>query len=237
MGLSTSSDAYIQPIYTHLFNQGLVEFNEFTLCLGKDGGRFIIGGSDETLKIHPDLPIEWINLKPGSQFFIAISDIYIGDKRMNNKPSTAMIDSGTTFTYMSRNQYNEIDNIVQELCRNGTVECLGSREKENCYRFKPSSNFTLKDFFQSFPVFKFTSGEQTIKWFPSEYFYEDRTEVYCVAIDPYSTDSRMVIGGSMMRQSMYVFDITNRKVGVTRARCSDDPNMYVYDDEQYLHGK
>ena len=91
---------------------------------------FFLGGYDNALKIHPDLPIQWIDLLSGSQFYIEITDVYIGDVKMKGKPSRAMIDSGTTFTYMSRNQYNEIDKITRELC-NGTLKCLGEWKKNN----------------------------------------------------------------------------------------------------------
>ena len=61
MGLTTGNGK-IQPIYTHLYEKGLVEKEEFTLCLGKNGGKFIIGGLDETLKVHPDLPVQWVRI-------------------------------------------------------------------------------------------------------------------------------------------------------------------------------
>ena len=73
----------------------------------------------------------------------------------------------------------------------------------------------------------------TLKWFPSEYFYQASPNLFCLAVDPFGNDSRMVIGGSFMRQNMFIFDIANNKVGVVRSRCSDDPNMYVYDDPKY----
>ena len=236
MGLATNGNRDVQPIYTHLYQKGLIEKDEFTLWLGKNGGVFFLGGYDNALKIHPDLPIQWIDLLSGSQFYIEITDVYIGDVKMKGKPSKAMIDSGTTFTYMSRNQYNEIDKITRELC-NGTLKCLGEWKKNNWYKFHPSENQTVKDFFRSFPVYKFMSGDKYIKWFPSDYFYQENYDEYCLTIDPYGSENRMVIGGSMMRESMYAFDITNRRVGVARAKWSEDPDMYVYDEEQYLNCK
>lgn len=93
----------------------------------------------------------------------------------------------------------------------------------------------MKDFFSWFPVIKFkTTDGAEIKWFPSEYFYQNSTEIYCLAIDPYGGGSQMVIGGSMMRQNMYIFDLEKSRIGVVRARCSDDPFMNIYDDPKYL---
>ena len=131
MGLAKGGRNSIVPIYTHLYNEGLVEYNEFTLCLGKNGGRFIIGGYDDKLKVHPDLPITWIPMINSSKMYINIKSIEIGNKKMSKIPSKAMIDSGTTFTYLSRTQLDEIDSIMQELCKNDTYECKGKREKPN----------------------------------------------------------------------------------------------------------
>jgi len=66
--------------------------------LGKNGGKFTIGGYDDKLKIHPDLPIEWIPLTQTSKYMIKIESISVGDKNLSNSPSTAMVDSGTTFS-------------------------------------------------------------------------------------------------------------------------------------------
>ena len=41
----------------------------------------------------------------------------------------------------------------------------------------------------------------------------------------------------MMRQTMYIFDLKNRKVGYTRSKCSEDLNMILKDDEIYLVNK
>jgi len=96
MGLTRGS-GHIKPIYTQLYEQKLVENNEFSLCLGKNGGKFSIGGFNESLLIHPDLPVEWSPLHSTGKFIIHIDSVYIGDKKLKGAPSSAMIDSGTTF--------------------------------------------------------------------------------------------------------------------------------------------
>jgi len=68
---------------------------------------------------------------------------------------------------------------------------------------------------------------------PSEYFYRALGDRYCLAIDPLSRDNEMMFGGSLLRQYMFVFDVENKKLGYVRAKCSDDPNMIMNDDEIY----
>lgn len=139
MGLAKPTGGSVVPIYSHLYDQGLVEHLEFTLCLGKNGGKFTIGGYDDKLKVHPDLPVTWIPLQKTSKFYITLEAVTIGDRNLTSPPKKAMIDSGTTFSYLSNQQLDEIDTHVQEWCKNNTNDCYGSREKKNCYRFNPSS--------------------------------------------------------------------------------------------------
>ena len=37
----------------------------------------------------------------------------------------------------------------------------------------------------------------------------------------------MIIGGSMMRQNNFIFDLEAKRLGVVRAKCSEDPNMII----------
>jgi len=126
--------------------------------------------------------------------------------------------------------------ITTELCSQNKFECSGVREKPNWYRFVASDGFTVKEFFDSFPVIKVNiPGGKVIKWFPSEYFYEETHNLYCLTVDPFGSSGSMVIGGSMMRQSMYIFDLEGRQLGIVRAHWSEDPFMSTYDDPQYAN--
>ena len=123
---------------------------------------------------------------------------------------------------------------MKEMCGNWGYTWDKFRTRENWYKFSAKDHKDLKSFFKSFPVFSFkTDSNATIKWFPSEYFYRTGTTEYWLAIDPFGGGSQMIIGGSMMRQNMYIFDIEKNKVGTVRAKWSQDPNMFVYDDPKY----
>jgi hypothetical protein len=92
----------------------------------------------------------------------------------------------------------------------------------------------LKDYYLSYPIISYVTNEHgEIKWFPSEYFYRKANYIYCLAIDPLSSTNEMIFGGSLIRQTMFVFDITNKKVGYVRAQCSKDENMILSDEEIY----
>mmetsp|Transcript_17053 Transcript_17053/g.22969 ORF Transcript_17053/g.22969 Transcript_17053/m.22969 type:complete len:83 (+) Transcript_17053:1090-1338(+) len=66
------------------------------------------------------------------------------------------------------------------------------------------------DYFRSFPILRFDIGTEaedfTLDWYPSEYLYREKAGRYCVAID-LQNGNEMIIGGSIMRQHNFVFDL------------------------------
>ena len=83
------------------------------------------------------------------------------------------------------------------------------------------------DYFRSFPILRFELGNEDeiyqMDWYPSEYLYREKASRYCVAID-IQNGSEMILGGTMMRQHNFVFDLDNQRMGVARAVCNEDPN-------------
>ena len=123
------------------------------------------------MRVDQSETIQWSKLKSGDQYVINLVKYKVGNIVMPNAPSTAFIDSGTSYAYMSTSQLKAIDRAITKLCEEGMYNCLGERVNQNCYKFKPSDNQTVKDFFLSYPIFNFVTQEHgEIKWFPSEYF-------------------------------------------------------------------
>ena len=80
------------------------------------------------------------------------------------------------------------------------------------------------------------SGEYRLDWFPSEYLYREKLGLYCVALD-ISSQHELLIGGTLMRQHAFVFDIQNNNLGIARAKCNEDPNMILSEEELILYGQ
>lgn len=55
------------------------------------------------------------------------------------------------------------------------------------------------------------------KWYPSEYLYKERQDMYCMAAEPYKRGNEIMLGGTSIRQNALIFDIENNKVGFARA--------------------
>lgn len=62
------------------------------------------------------------------------------------------------------------------------------------------------------------------EWYPSEYLYREKTDQYCIGAEKYSRNE-IIIGGTMMRQHNFIFDVEENKVGIARASCNSDFNQ------------
>ena len=115
---------------------------------------------------------------------------------------------------------------------------MGDRAEQFCWKFNTNARKggrDLVEYFRSFPVLTFKNSDGAyIKWFPSEYLYEERPKTWCLSIDPFGSDTEMIIGGSMMRQNNFIFDLEAKNLGVVRSTCSADPNMIL--DESSILG-
>jgi len=68
--------------------------------------------------------------------------------------------------------------------------------------------------------------EYLLNWWPSEYLYREHDYEYCVAADIQS-ENEIMMGGTLIRQHAFVFDIENRKVGIAHAKCSHNPHQVM----------
>ena len=103
-----------------------------------------------------------------------------------------------------------IDQLIVDICRSeGT--CTAPRSQSFCWTYKAQingKNQTMLEFFSQFPVISIISYDHgAIRWYPSEYLYEEKPNMWCLAIDPYGSTSQMIIGGSSMRQNNFIFDM------------------------------
>jgi hypothetical protein len=48
--------------------------------------------------------------------------------------------------------------------------------------------------------------------------------------------NEIMIGGTMMRQYNFIFDIDTNRLGIARASCNDDPNEVLYEQEMIDNG-
>jgi hypothetical protein len=171
----------------------------------------------------------------------------MNDKYMagSEQVSTGFVDSGTTFTYINSKLYAVIKNNFECFCNTDKENhCLGkmdfTRKGYMCFSYD-ESRFPdgPKKYFESFPILriliaispdKHDDRVYSLDWYPSEYLYREQEGRYCVALD-ISESSYITIGGTMMRQHNFVFDVEENMLGIARATCSEDPNQIFYEQD------
>ena len=155
-----------------------------------------------------------------------------------------VIDSGTTFVYVPERLFNILMQHFDWFCLLDPVNhCKGKRVHSEdsqaiCFKYDEKKYpMGVKDYFMSFPVLGFqvdmveSEAKQELKWYPSEYMYRARNNLYCLALEKFNRPNEILLGGTFMRQNNIIFDIAKKKIGMARATCSSDPALVLDQDE------
>ena len=249
MSMSTpygNSNKFV-PIYKVMYDDGLIEKLMFTLCLGKNGGYFQMGGFDGTgfLETEP----AWVQINDrNADFIINLKGISMNNHFIKGSDSNfkMMIDSGTTFTYFPRQLFNLLETHFRWFCgMDPENNCKGALRFDNpgylCWHYdeKLFPNGPI-DFYKSLPILRFAfdavrdKGDKfrySYDWYPSEYLYKENDQQYCVAAD-INSSNQIMFGGTLMRQHAVIIDVGQNRVGFAHSTCAFDPNQIS--DEQTL---
>ncbi len=100
MTRSNSASTQMRPIFELMKEKQLITTQMFSLCLGKNGGYFQIGGFDGTSHISNE--VTWIptwetHAYKFSLFGLSMNNHYMAGSEEFN---VGVVDSGTTFTYV-----------------------------------------------------------------------------------------------------------------------------------------
>lgn len=194
-----------------------------------------MGGYDESL-LKKDTKIQWHPWIKTTHYKINLKAFFVGGHKLDSAPRVGFLDSGTTFAYASSNLFSQFERAFMGVCKSNPNNCHGKAVGKICYEYQADENNTLKKFYKSYPVLSIMTTQNTfIKWYPSEYFYRNLDKgnnyTYCIAIDIAGGDYEFMMGGSFLRQKMFVFDHDKERIGVATATCSDDPNQILDDSE------
>lgn len=118
-----------KPIYEAMHQAEIIDNQTFALCLGKNGGAFQIGYHNDTL--HLDKEISWIPLKKTHDFKVAVKGISLNNITIPNthQYNTGFIDSGTTFTYLPKQLFKDLEKAFHVFCSLSEKHCLGNQSK------------------------------------------------------------------------------------------------------------
>lgn len=239
----------MRPIFEVMKEKQLIAHEMFSLCLGKNGGYFQIGGYDGTNHISNE--VTWIPTWETHAYKFSLFGISINNHMMSGSEefSIGVVDSGTTFTYVPQKLFTMLLIHFDWFCSLDTEHhCKGKRMRSEddpstiCFEYDESLYPTgPKPFFLSYPVLNFHANAVNntriaFKWYPSEYLFRHKATSYCLALEKFSRSNEILMGGTFMRQNNIVFDVEGGKLGFARARCNDDKNMILDEKEMIQVG-
>jgi Eukaryotic aspartyl protease len=229
MGIG-KSDA-IPTLIDNLYSDSYIGTDTFAICFGKTDGFMTIGGYNTSM--HKD-DIKWVKMHGQSYYSLRANGLYINYTNTYVIPSDftnfydtgTMLDSGTTFTYLSTKVHGMLFNKFKAFCDfNGT--CDGDTtsvpgEPNTCYVYDKNKYKSLSDFFDTFPVISFLIDDLLVDWEPFYYFFAwpESPNFYCVGIYT-NGGAGNVLGGNFMRGMDIVFDRTNGTVGFAKSDCDN----------------
>ena len=217
MGLNNSGKSFVSL----LFKSKAISKDLFTICFGQNDGYFSIGEIDTTFH---KTKIEYIPLVDGgSNFFVNINYMKVGDKIVSTKKYKGFLDSGTTISYFPKDIYKSIINEFESIC---------DKYNKKCGIFKNMVNVGYCGFFDSiedkekalneyWPNITIAFEGHTYVLTPKDYYY-DYTENKIGACLGFEGEwaLKITLGGTFMHGHDIIFDKGNQRIGFAVADCN-----------------
>ena len=230
MGLSNSDKCFV----TMLYNEKIIKRNLFSLCLSQYGGYFSIGEINTTY--HLEKNIKYIPINSSGFYNIIVDSIKInsnvitvGDSKGNNN-YRAIVDSGTTITYIPKLFAQKIIENIQSYCNKeenkgkcGTYE----RDKDlgPCFRFDNQTHMSnaIDNIWLNI-TFSIQGGYEFV-WTPRNYYFnntdtkkEGAKLLGCLGFIE-TSGSRFTFGSTWMHGHDIIFNRENSSIGFVQADC------------------
>ncbi|KAF4678028.1 hypothetical protein FOL47_006979 [Perkinsus chesapeaki] len=230
MGMAPSrSDS--RTVLDTLFNSkdNPIDKSLFSMCLATWGGELVVGGYNATKHTSS---VNWAPMSTDKGFYYIDIDyfgIHLEDQSSNVSKSVntvkdiatdkgsfgnAMVDSGTTYTYLPPEMYKGFSLAIEEACKNGA--CGGATSQDRKCWMSPKNDTS------SFPVFRFTIGGKNRLWYPKFYMYNKAdTNIYCYTVEDNHV-RETVLGNNDDATRMghdIIFDLEDRRIGWAEADC------------------
>lgn len=235
MGLHAHSNRSTREpnIVDNLFDKGAIKSINFSLCLGTHGGYISFGGYNKARHIKGEV-VQTVNYGMNSNYRVSISEAKVDGKKRFEVPEFAMealLDSGTTFTYLPQKVHSRLMHQINDWCRQDSARCAGHTDfsEQFCVTHDNAKYSSERALIESFPPLQFRLGTgahtATIVWFPRDYINQRRNTfigetTFCTAIKS-TEDSVGLLGGMFMRHYDVLFDREHHQAHFIRAHCDD----------------
>lgn len=188
-----------------------VDQRVFALCLAEWGGRLVVGGYNASYHTGD---IQWIPVQPSS-YGVSLTSMRVADGAPFADFRHAVIDSGTTYTYMGRGPYKALRSGIENYCRQR--QGCGAKQQGSCWTVKG-----LYEGLKEFPKVEVQFGKVRTVWEPRAYLYRKGSgQSFCYSFEDDGPGASTVLGSSWMLYKELVFDLRTSKVGIVEANCPE----------------
>eukprot|EP00927_Polykrikos_kofoidii_P078042 TRINITY_DN74920_c0_g1_i1.p1 TRINITY_DN74920_c0_g1~~TRINITY_DN74920_c0_g1_i1.p1 ORF type:complete len:799 (-),score=98.30 TRINITY_DN74920_c0_g1_i1:79-2475(-) len=190
-----------------------IEAKIFSICLAEWGGRFTVGGINESLHTGPT---QYVSVDTtGGHYYVQLDSLEVDGQVVSSSSfGRTMIDSGTTFTYMGRGPYQALRKGIESYCAQRS-SCGGLQQGE-CWEVPHIGAFPN--------VTSVFGGGVRVRWAPKAYLYRagDTTRnVYCYGFMDDGPRASTVLGVTWMIYQDVIFDQSASRVGIAGAACPE----------------
>jgi len=227
MGLAPSTGKASQPtVLQEMFrDRDHVDTKVFSICLATWGGRLTVGGFNSSYHITKPFfdPIQWVDMSATQFYFVRPEALSIVDftegievTRGAAEFGVAIVDSGTTYTYLPSGVFTSLMSNLAKYCAEHDG-CGADQESDRCWRLRNADDGPV-----GFPplAFHFQDGV-SVSWMPHNYLQQrDDKALWCRAFMANSI-FQTVIGISLMLHKDFIFDIARGRLGIADAQCPE----------------
>ncbi|OII74665.1 uncharacterized protein cubi_00218 [Cryptosporidium ubiquitum] len=243
IGLKSTMDDRINIINFLLTSIGnTLNINDFnniviSICLLYSGGKIKIGEYNEKIiDDHLNLSdnkfnyIYWIPiLYPSNLYKVRFEGISIGNGKLSlldkKKPLFAIIDIGSTFSFLPTKVYNKLFSKFSKIC-----EFLNKLNMNECITIGQSlclsDPIRISSLFPTIKI-KFGGQENLINWLYTSYLIK-RKKAWCIGIKEQTSDqNRIILGISFLKNKQIILDPRKKRIGIglnDTIKCKDERN-------------
>merc|ERR1712216_205390 len=128
--------------------------------------------------------------------------------------STAILDSGTTYTYLPSAAYRALRGANEAHC--SSHDC-GATRKSKCWLIKEPESASNVNYF---PRVEVIFGDVGILWPPSAYLYrKGESALWCYSFEDDGPRAQATLGATFMMHKEVIFDLKAQRVGIAQANC------------------
>lgn len=216
MGMADTGHTVLNALRDH----HQLKHDIYTLCVSRKGGFFSVGGYQTSRHRGP---IVWTpNASPGGKYYrVKITDFAINGASIhptsNDLKSTsggALVDSGTTFTYVPYNLFNKLKAAFNEYCKR-PGKCAAKNSNYDATAVHCYKEFRDDATMNTFPNIQLKIGNRYLCFPPQQYFFQERKNT-CVG---FMKDASFVMGSNLMMDHDIIFDREKQQLGFARASC------------------